>query len=142
MGINMNDAFPSKWLKASDVSADMAVTIAGVTMEDIGNEDRKPVLWLREFDKGVVLNKTNANNISSLYGPDSDSWTGQPMTLATAMVDFQGKSMRALRLYPPRTQTGFDHSKKPQFQTGTPGDPRGNVPPPNGPQDYDDDIPF
>lgn len=152
MGINMNDAFPSKWLKASDIEGDMRVSIASVTMEDVGDDDRKPVVWFNEYDKGMVLNKTNANNVSALYGADSDNWIGKPMTLATAMVDFQGKSMRALRLYAPNTRTGHNTTRKPAYQSGLPaeqrqqsGDPRGNVPPPQSSADYavmDDDVPF
>lgn len=101
MGINMNDAFPSKWLKADDVDGMIIVTIRDVTIESIGDDERKPVVWFNEFDKGMVMNKTNANNVSGCYGPDSDSWIGRQMELTTAMVDFQGRSTRALRLYPP-----------------------------------------
>lgn len=101
MGINMNEAFPSKWLKADDIDRETTVTIQDVTMENIGDDDRKPVIWFEGYDKGMVLNKTNANNVSGLYGADSDGWIGKSMLLATAMVDFQGRSTRALRLYPP-----------------------------------------
>lgn len=101
MGINMNEAFPSKWLKADDIERPTIVTIADVTIEPIGDDERKPVIWFRGFDKGMVMNKTNANNVSGLYGPDTDAWVGKNMELTTAMVDFQGRSTRALRLYPP-----------------------------------------
>lgn len=133
--VNINDVFPSKWLKASDVDADVLVTINGVTMEDVGDDDRKPVVWFKETDKGMVLNKTNSNNIASLYSPETDNWNGRQMVLATAMVDFQGKSMRALRLYPPKTVTQAPN--KGGFVSGTPqGDPRGDVPPPASEEDY------
>lgn len=101
MGINMNEAFPSKWLRADDIDRETPVTISDVTMEPIADDERKPVIWFNEFDKGMVLNKTNANNVSGIYGPDTDLWIGKQMSLATAMVDFQGRSTRALRLYPP-----------------------------------------
>lgn len=106
MGINMNEAFPSKWLKADDIDRETIVTIANVTMETIGDDERKPVVWFAGYDKGMVLNKTNANNVSGCYGPDTDAWVGKPMALTTAMVDFQGRSTRALRLYPPPRQPG------------------------------------
>lgn len=106
MGINMNDAFPSKWLRADDIDGETPVIIADVTMEPIADDERKPVIWFEGYDKGMVLNKTNANNVSGLYGPDSDGWIGKSMLLATAMVDFQGKSTRALRLYPPPRRGG------------------------------------
>lgn len=103
MGINMNEAFPSKWLKADDIDGSTIVTISDVTMESIGDDERKPVIWFRGYDKGMVMNKTNANNVSACYGPDTDMWIDRQMELTTAMVDFQGRSTRALRLYaPPR----------------------------------------
>lgn len=113
MGINMNEAFPSKWLKADDIDRETIVTISDVTMESIGDDERKPVVWFQGYDKGMVMNKTNANNVSALYGPDTDAWLGKPMTLTTAMVDFQGRSTRALRLYPPprpRTAPAQNHA--------------------------------
>jgi hypothetical protein len=136
MGINMNDAFPSKWLKAADVGDDdILVTMRNVTMEEVADGERKPVLWLEGYDKGVVLNKTNGTNISQLYGPDSDGWIGRQMTLSTAWVDFNGKSTLSLRLYPPRKQ-GFVSGARSAPQNDMDSDPRGDVPPPSGPNDY------
>lgn len=135
MGINMNDAFPSKWLKAADVEDDRIVTMRNVTMEEVADGERKPVLWLEEFDKGVVLNKTNGTNISQLYGPDSDGWIGRQMTLSTAWVDFNGKSTLSLRLYPPRKQ-GFVSGARAAPTNDMDTDPRRDVPLPGGPEDY------
>lgn len=143
MGINMNDAFPSKWLRADDIEGQIPVTIRNVTMEEIGGDDRKPVVWFDEFDKGMILNKTNANNVSGVYGPDSDAWIGKPMTMATAMVDFQGKSTPALRLYPPPRRTAAPAARTArqpaQFVSGLPAQE------PAGPREFaplDDDVPF
>lgn len=139
MGINMNDAFPSKWLKADDVPGKVRVTINHVSMEDVG-DDHKPVVWFNEYQKGVVLNKTNAGNISALYGPDTDAWIGKPMDLTTAWVDFQGRSTKSLRLYAPESfASGTQGSVS--VQSGgqshhVGGDPRGDVPPPSGEGDY------
>lgn len=144
MGINVNDAFPSKWMKADDIAGDTHVTIKSVTMERIGDDETKPVVWFQEFQKGMVLNKTNANNCSSIYGPDTDSWIGRPMVLTTAWVDFQGRSTLALRLYPPRggntfvsgTPQASGHSHQAPLDHGRSGDPRGDVPPPASEYDY------
>lgn len=100
--MNINDTFPSKFLKAADIGdAQPTVTMKEVIMEDIG-EDRRPVLYFTGKDKGVVLNKTNATNISQAYGPDTDDWTGKKVVLFTAWVDFQGKSIEAIRIRPAR----------------------------------------
>ena len=131
MGINMNSAFPSKWLKSDDIQQPTPVTFRNVTMEEVGDGEHKPVAWFNEFDKAMVLNKTNANNTSALYGPDSDGWIGRQMLLTTAMVDFQGRSTRALRLYAPGSIHQQQAPQSPAQMTNAPlgqGDPRGDVP--------------
>lgn len=129
MGINMDHAFPSRWLKAADIQGDTLVTMKNATMEEIAQGEQKPVLWLEGYEKGIVLNKTNATNISQLYGADSDGWVGRQMLLSTTYVDFQGQSTESLRLYPPRPQ---------DLNQGqaTGGDPRGNIPSASDPNDY------
>jgi hypothetical protein len=98
-------------MKADDIDDKVMVTISDVTNESIGDDERKPVIWFRGFDKGMVMNKTNANNVSGVYGPDTDAWIGRQMELTTAMVDFQGRSTRALRLYPPPRNVQTSHQR-------------------------------
>lgn len=50
----------------------------------------------------MVLNKTNANNIAFLYGEETDDWQGAEIVLFEAMVDFQGKTVPALRVRGPQ----------------------------------------
>lgn len=101
---NIMDEFPSKYLKASDVEDEHpTVTISRITREEVGQtKDMRPIVYFDEFDKGVVLNKTNATNVSKLYGSDTDNWIGKTVILGTAMVDFQGESKPAIRIWPPK----------------------------------------
>lgn len=102
MGINVNDAFPSNYLKASDLQGrNVTVTIDRVDMEMIGNgsnREQKMVMYFAGKDKGMVVNKTNANNIAAMYGPDTDGWLGQKVMLYEAMVPYQGRDVPALRV--------------------------------------------
>ena len=101
--MNINDAFPSKYLKASDLQGrTISVVMSRVEKEDIGKGEKKLILYFQGKQKGMVLNKTNANNISHLYGPDTDDWEGREITLFEAMVDFQGKTVPALRVRGPQ----------------------------------------
>jgi hypothetical protein len=104
---NINDAFPSKYLKASDLDGEnLTVTISHVTFEEVGKDkDMRPILYYEGEEKGIVLNKTNATNISKLYGSETDDWTGKRVMLGTAWVDFQGQSVEAIRIYPPKRQS-------------------------------------
>jgi uncharacterized protein YcbX len=99
--MNINSAFPSKYLKADELEGDTVFTIDGVTVENVGTAQKaesKPVISFAETDKGLVLNKTNANTIASLYGPDTDEWNGKRVTLFATEVDFQGKQTLAIRV--------------------------------------------
>lgn len=121
--MNINDAFPGTYLKADDLKGqEVTVSIDRVAMEDIGGE-HKPVLYFQGKDRGMVLNKTNSTNIASMYGPETDAWTGKRVTLFTAHVDFQGKTVPAIRIKPsnagqPAPQTAEDYG----------GDPKDEIP--------------
>ena len=60
------------------------------------------MLYFQGKEKGLVLNKTNANNIAYVYGDETDDWRGQEITLFEAMVDFQGKTVPAIRVRAPQ----------------------------------------
>lgn len=101
MGINVNDAFPSNYLKAADLQGrQVSVAMANVAYEKMG-DDTKLVLYFAGKDKGLVLNKTNANNIAAIYGQDTDAWIGKSVVLVEALVDFQGRSVPAIRVRGP-----------------------------------------
>jgi len=127
--MRITDAFPSDYLKATDLQGrDTTVTMDYVKMESVGKDkDQLPVLYFRGNNKGLVLNKTNANTIAALYGDDTDNWAGGEIVLYEAMVEYQGKMGPAIRVRAPRRSVGGD------FRPPTP------APSNNGP---DGDIPF
>jgi hypothetical protein len=101
--MNINNAFPSKYLKASDAEdGDLILTIAKVKIESIGQGAQaqpKPVLYFTENDKGFVCNKTNANLLTRYLGSaDTDDWTGKKIRLVSAEVEFQGEPVMSLRV--------------------------------------------
>ena len=97
----INDLFPSKYLKAADAENDITLTIAKVSTEKMkdqdGKEETKPVIHFTEVDKGMVLNKTNANVLTDLFGETIEEWTGHRVTLCAVDVDAFGKIQKALR---------------------------------------------
>lgn len=138
--MNINEAYPSKYLKADDLQGrEVTVSIDQVIMEKVG-DDNKPALYFRGKNKGIILNKTNATNIATAYGPDTGNWVGQPVVLFPAWVDFQGKSVQAIRVRP-GTAGGLAQGAQQQRQPQTPPPPpqNGNG---NSHTDLNDDIPF
>jgi arabinogalactan endo-1,4-beta-galactosidase len=108
--MRISDQFPSDYLRAVDLdNKEITVTMTDVRMEQIG-EDNKPVLYFQGKEKGMVLNKTNAASIANLYGDDTTDWTGEAITLFSAMVSFQGKTVPAIRVKPPSRKAA---AKKP-----------------------------
>jgi arabinogalactan endo-1,4-beta-galactosidase len=132
--MNINDQFPSKYLKASDLQGrNVTVKMARVEHEKIG-DDEKPILYFQGKERGVVLNKTNANNIAAIYGYETDDWYGKEITLVEAMVDFQGKSVPAIRMKaPPRSAPPV--RREDPISSGPASKPMAAA-------DMDDDIPF
>ena len=96
--MNIGNAFPSAYIKAADLQGRSAiVTMDRVVMEDIGG-DQKPILYFLGKDRGLPLNKTNANIVAEMYGWETDNWQGNPITLYPARVEFQGKIVDAVRV--------------------------------------------
>ena len=86
----IDDLFPSKYLKSSDLNGDTPLTIKAVVVEDVrersGDTKEKAVPYFEELEKGLPLNKTNAQMIASLYGKDLDERTGKMITLYVTSV--------------------------------------------------------
>jgi hypothetical protein len=129
--MKMSEEFPSKWLKASDLGGrEVRVIMANVEREKIG-DDTKPVLYFKGKEKGVVLNKTNANVLSDFYGDDTDDWFDQPIILFSVMTEFQGKSTPGLRVRIPTAKDNKPARRDP-ISSGTSDFP--------GDNDLNDDI--
>lgn len=67
-----------------------------------GRSEEKFVLFLffEETEKCLILNKTNAATIAKLYGPETDDWRGQAITLYSEEIRAFGKTHNAVRVAP------------------------------------------
>jgi hypothetical protein len=102
--MKMNDVFPSKFLKAEDLDADITVTIHDVSMEEFKGREGKPdeqkaVAYFVELEKGLVINKTNWKTLVEVTGEeDTDNWKGHKITLCVIDVDSFGDVVAAIRV--------------------------------------------
>jgi hypothetical protein len=99
------EVFPSKYLKAEDIEQDSAVVIESVKLEKFTDpqtkkETEKPVMYLVDVDKPVILNKTNWALIAKQYGDESDEWAGKRITLTVVDVEAFGDVVQAIRVKP------------------------------------------
>lgn len=96
--MQVDEAFPSKYLKATDFKGrEVPVTMDRVEFE-ILNKEKKLILYFLGKAKGIVLNKTNAKMISKAYGGDTENWNGKPIILYEAQVEFAGDIVPAIRV--------------------------------------------
>jgi hypothetical protein len=97
--MRVGEAFPSKYLSAVDLKGrSVVVTISKYSIEKF-DDGPKPVLWFSGKEKGLCLNKTNANMIEELLGTDEmDDWKGKSITVYPTKVDYQGKRVDAIRV--------------------------------------------
>ena len=97
--MNINDLFPSKYLRAADVANPRVVTICNVTREEIGDDKQnKPVLYFFEDSRGMVLNKTNGQIIAHTLGEETEHWLQKKIELRSEPVSFQGRIVDSIRV--------------------------------------------
>lgn len=99
--MKLSEIFPSNYLKSDDLQGhEPTVTIVAAAMETVGN-DQRLVLSFQGKKKSMICNKTNAGRIAFLYGDDTDGWIGKEIVLTSEFVEFQGKTVKGLRVRPP-----------------------------------------
>lgn len=98
---NINDAFPSNYLKASDLGGrSVVVTIDRVEFEQVGRElENKAVIYFIGKHKGVILNKTNARKIVEIAGSAlTEEWNGVAVVLYPTETEFGGETVECIRI--------------------------------------------
>lgn len=102
--MKVSQLFPSKFVKAADLNGKpVTLTIKELKIEKMGHgaeEERKPVLFFERATKGLVLNRTNAMVIASLYGDEADDWAGKRVTIYPTRVRAFGQMQDCIRVKP------------------------------------------
>lgn len=91
---------PSPHLEAADLCGkDNVVTIEKVGFSLVGQEKvNKGVVKFVEFDRSMVINRTNLKRVIAMHGTDTDEWIGKKVTLYPSETDFQGKTVPCIRV--------------------------------------------
>ena len=101
--MNINEAYPSKYLGAADLGGKPAVVKIDRVEMELLDKQKKMVLSFVGKRKTFVCNKTNAKKIAELHGDETDHWLDQLIELYPAEVEFQGDTVEAIRVRAPRT---------------------------------------
>ena len=103
---NINTMTPSKYLKKGDVDENGTVaTIKGLALEEIGgegNKESKWVMYFNEFEKPLVMNKTNLDRAAHIIGSEeTDDWIGKQVNVFfDPYVEYMGEMKGGIRLKP------------------------------------------
>jgi len=99
--VNINAAFPSKYIKAAEVPEEgVSLSIDRLEVDDVdGKGTRKPVLYFAKAKKGLVLNVTNSKKIATLLGTaETDEWAGHTITLYRSETEYAGETVECIRV--------------------------------------------
>lgn len=78
----LTELVPSNYLEAADFEQEKEVTIKDWALEEVGPEgDVCGVLYFKELERGLVLNKTKKKALLEHYGNDLTAMVGKKVTL-------------------------------------------------------------
>ena len=96
--MRVSELFPSNWLKCSDLKGHAVEVVMDRLEEETIGDSKKWVLLFKKRDKGLVLNKVNAQMIAEHYGDDCANWYGKPIELKPDKTQYQGKIVDCIRI--------------------------------------------
>lgn len=96
-------AFTGRYLAAPDLRGRAAtVVIERVDLQPVedeqGNARDRLIVGLVGKKKAWVLNRTNAELIAAMFGPDTDEWIGHAVTIRAEKVQFGRERVDGLRV--------------------------------------------
>ena len=115
----LGDIFPSRFLKETDLSLPLLLTIRRVAMEEIGrgnDRDTKAIVSFKEIEKELTLNKTNAKRIEKFIGSDdTDAWAEVKIVVYwDPDVEFGGEIVGGVRVRAPKNQASVEQPQSPE----------------------------
>jgi len=100
--MNVDEMFPSRYLRGSELNGAKTVTIARVVMEEAyrPGEGKSTifVLYVDNGSKGVILSRALAMAISKILNEsNTDRWTGKKCVLYPEPMNVAGREVVAIR---------------------------------------------
>lgn len=97
--------YDAKYVRAWDLPAghDVTVTIdrvEGEIIKGVDKEDKRPVLYFRGKQKGLVLNKGMGKTVKGMYGRFVRDWIGKSISLYGTSVNAFGEVHDVVRIRP------------------------------------------
>ena len=95
--------FASNYVKADDLTeGKRTVTIDAFFVEEIEGKEKPAISFAPDSNtQPLILNKTNASSISSLYGRNPDDWIGKQVELYRDIANLNGRTVPCVRVRMP-----------------------------------------
>lgn len=115
---NADDFLGGNYLKKEDIGQPTTVTVTNVWTEAVLNAERKKLMIsFREFEKPLILNKTNIKRMARIFGTgDTAAWRGPVTLYVEAGVEYAGRVVGGLRVRPASTVSDTRGSNTEQTQ--------------------------
>ena len=118
---NANDFIGGNYLKKEDIDGPITVTLTDVWSEAVLNAGRKKlVVSFGEFEKPLILNKTNIKRFARIFGTgDTKAWRGPVTLYVEAGVEYAGRVVGGIRVRPAaKAESRGEEAAKPSRQNG------------------------
>lgn len=102
---NVNDMFPKPHITADLLNKPYELVIRSVEQKELRPNNTAVTSWIIRFEKAekyLILNKTNANAIASMYGPNTDDWLGKKVVLFRTQAKIKGQMQDVVRVQSPK----------------------------------------
>ncbi len=97
------DKFGGKYLKAAHFPKPKKLVVSRMTDDKMPDGDEKTVAWFQDEERGLVLNKTNAESLCEIASTDDlDECVDFAAVLYAAKTDFGGRSVDCIRIRAPK----------------------------------------
>ncbi len=74
-----------------------SVSLVDMEMDD-GKKKTKGVVYFHETDRGLVMNRTNAEAMARMFGNETNEWAGRRVTLHSVEVQLGPKKVPGIRV--------------------------------------------
>ena len=103
MGYNMDDAFPSKGISASDLQGKtVLVVIEKVEFKQYQSGDDGFVMYFKNKKKPLSINKTKNGILKAAFGSNSDGWVGQTINISPGRTLYMGNEVDCVNVSIPQ----------------------------------------
>lgn len=113
--MKVNEMFPSRWLKAGELTRPVVVTIDKVEQAMVrrnGVPERIWVLAVVGAKKQIILSRRLALEIATAVGTDeTDQWPGKRFVLCTKQISAFGRSFTVLGAWPLNPNQGGSNGR-------------------------------